>query len=119
MEKRGIENSVLGYDGIYRQGVYYLVLRTQSDLEDALKKYRVSYDVDGTTHFGTLVTIELVPKPAAIAGERQDFSSPKPSDSLAPPRYTWNEYFTRTVGKAESDASALDMLEDGSAHQSE
>ncbi len=115
LEKRGIENAVLGYDGVYRQGVYYLVLRAQSDLEDALKKYRPSYDVSTTTAFGTLVVIELIPKAAAIAGERQDFSLPKPSDSHAPPRYTWNEFFTREAGQMESDASLLDKTEDEAA----
>src|SRR3989344_5837770 len=48
IERRGIENAVLGFDGIYRQGVYYLILRAQSDLEDALKKYRVDYTVGET-----------------------------------------------------------------------
>ena len=113
IERRGIENAVLGFDGIYRQGVYYLILRAQSDLEDALKKYRVNYTVGETTPFGTLVAIELIPKPEAIIGERQDFSKPKGSDSKAPPRYTWREFFERnaTVSKEEEETS-LDQLEE-------
>lgn len=119
LERRGIENAVLGHDGIYRQGVYYLVLRAQSDLEDALRKYRVSYEVGAMTRFGTLVAIELVPKPEAIIKERQDFSVVKPSDSLAPPRYTWNEYFNRTNGNTDEETSSLDQIEDEANNQSE
>lgn len=93
LEKRGVENAVLGFDGIYREGVYYMVLRAQSDLEDALVKYRTSYEIGQTTSFGTLVAIELMPKSEAIQGIRKDFSKPKLNDSLGLPRYTWREFF--------------------------
>ncbi|MDP3957225.1 MAG: glycosyltransferase family 39 protein [bacterium] len=118
IEKREIETAVLGFDGVYRQGVYYLILRAQSDLEDALKKYRVNYTVGETTSFGTLVAIELLPKPEAILGERQDFSKPKSSDSQAPPRYTWREFFERnaTVSQEEEETS-LDEMEDAQNNQ--
>lgn len=112
MEKRGIQNAVLGFDGIYRQGVYYLILRAQSDLEDALKKYKVNYTIGKTTSFGTLVAIELHPKPEAIIGERQDFSKPKPSDSKAPPRYTWREFFERNVTSSQEEETELEKIED-------
>lgn len=118
MEKRGIENAVLGFDGVYRQGVYYLVLRAQSDLEDALKKYRVNYVIGKKTTFGTLVTIELFAKPEAIIGERQDFTIPKPSDSQAPPRYTWNEFLDRNSKDSGAlDESSLDAAEDSANDQ--
>lgn len=119
LERRGVENAVLGYDGIYRQGVYYLVLRAQSDLEDALRKYRVSYEVGAITRFGTLVAIELIPKPSAIIGERQDFAVPNLNDSLAPPRYTWNEYFSRSDGETDEEVGGLDRIEDEANNQSE
>ena len=119
LEKRGVENAVLGYDGIYREGVYYLIVRAQSDLEDALRKYRASYDIGTMTPFGTLVAIELLPKESVIIGERQDFSIPKPSDSKAPPRYTWNEYFSRSKSGTSEDGSTLDKLEDEANNQSE
>lgn len=96
MEKRGVPNDVLGFSGIYRAGAYFLILRTESNLEDALKKYLPSYTVGTATAFGTLVAIELVPKPEAIMGERQDFSIPeKNSPSQAPPRYTLREFLER------------------------
>lgn len=115
MEKRGIQNAVLGFDGIYREGVYYLILRAQSDLEDALKKYRTSYTIGKTVSFGTLVAIELHPKPEAIIAERQDFSKPKPSDSKAPPRYTWREFFERNAvqnQQSQDEETFLDQMED-------
>lgn len=119
MERRGIENAVLGYDGIYRQGVYYLVLRAQSELEDALRKYRAYYTIGSTVPFGTLVAIELIPQASAIIGERQDFSVSKPSDSLAPRRYTWSEYFGQTDSGLPDDTTSLDQSEDAANNQSE
>ncbi len=112
MERRGIENAVLGFDGVYRQGVYFLVLRSQSDIEDALKKYLVNYVVGETTSFGTLSVIELFPKPEAIIGERQDFTISKPSDSKAPPRYTWKELFERRSASSAEDEGTLEQMED-------
>lgn len=118
MELRGIENAVLGFDGIYRQGVYYLILRTQSDLEDGLKKYRENYTVGPMTSFGTLTVIELSPRPEAIIGERQDFSAVSHSDSTAPPRYTWKEFFHRTsTPSADQESGTLDQLEDTEQNQ--
>lgn len=93
--KQGLENAVLGFDGIYREGVYYLILRAQSNIETALSKYRTSYSVGATTRFGTLIAIELFPLPEIVKEERQDFSKVKPSVSTAPPRYTWKEFFER------------------------
>lgn len=112
MEKRGIQNAVLGFDGIYREGIYYLILRAQSDLEDALKKYKVNYTIGKTTSFGTLVAIELHPKPEAIIGERQDFSKTKPSDSKAPPRYTWREFFARNAAQSQDEETELEKMEE-------
>lgn len=95
MEKRGVENDVLGFSRIYAQGAYFLIIRAQSDREDALEKYRSSYIVGPTTDFGTLVVIELLPKPEAIQAERQDFSLPeKQAPSQAPPRYTFREFLS-------------------------
>ncbi|MFZ1627026.1 MAG: glycosyltransferase family 39 protein [Candidatus Moraniibacteriota bacterium] len=120
LEQRGIENAVLGFDGIYQEGVYFFVLRAQSDLEDALRKYRENYTIGQTTSFGTLVAIELVPKPESIIGTRQDFSIQKPSDSLAPARYTWSGYFNRSSGAiVEDSGNNLDRIEDEANNQSE
>lgn len=104
LEQRGLENDVLGFSGIYRQGVYFLIIRTQSNVENGLKKYMESYTVGTTTSFGTLIAIELFPKPEAIMGERQDFSiEEKTSASKAPPRYTLREFLTRNDAKEKED----------------
>lgn len=103
IEKRGIENAVLGIDGVYQEGVYYIILRAQSDIEDALKKYHFSYTVGATTSFGTLVAIELFPKQEAVKAVRQDFSKPKPNDSQGLPRYTWREFFQRQQATTTDD----------------
>lgn len=97
MEKRGIENDVLGFSSIYRQGAYFLILRAQSDLDDAKEKYLADYTFVGRTDFGTLVILELVPKEKAIKAERQNFSKPeKDTPSQAPPRYTFREFLERS-----------------------
>lgn len=105
MEQRGIENDVLGFSGVYQEGLYYLIIRSQSNIESALDKYRASYAVGKRTFFGTLVAIELIPFQDKITGIRQDFSIPeKPARSLAPPRYTWREFFAAdSTGSDEED----------------
>lgn len=112
MEKRGIENAVLGFDGIYQEGVYYMILRAQSDLEDALAKHRASYEIGQTTSFGTLVAIELFPKPEAIQKVRQDFSKEKLNDSQGLPRYTWREFFQNRAATGADDDQPEEIDED-------
>lgn len=112
MEKRGIENAVLGFDGIYREGVYYLILRAQSDLEDALKKYRVHYIIGDTTSFGTLVAIELTPKPESIEKERQYFSKIETVEIKDSPRYTWRELWERNSSQSQSMEEDREDAED-------
>ncbi len=119
LDRRDVTNAVLGVDGVYRQGVYFLVLRAQSDLDDALRKYREKYTIGETTNFGTLVVIELFPKSEAIGAERQDFSLPKPIDMGALPRYTWREFFHRNTASSPDDAAdaALDAAEDEAVNE--
>ncbi len=111
MEKRGIRNGVLGFDGIYQEGVYYLILRAQSDIEDALLKYRTSYTVGETISFGTLIAVEMIPKPEVIHTISQDFSKVKPNDSLGLPRYTWREFFARSSAARAVDDDTQDEID--------
>lgn len=117
MERQGVVNDVLGFSGVYEEGEYYLVLRQRGDFEPSLRKYRASYEVGEFRPFGTLMVIQLHPKPEAIMGVRQDFSIvEKPADSKAPPRYTWREFFARQ-NQDELDADdALDEIEDQEAN---
>lgn len=111
LERRGVQNAVLGFDGIYRQGVYYIILRAHSDHEDALKKYRENYTIGAKTSFGTLVAFELIPKSESIIADRQDFDAKKSSDSSAPPRYTWREWFDRNHPVQPDDSAADDSID--------
>ncbi len=112
LEQRGVENAVLGFDGIYRQGVYYLVLRAHSNHEDALKKYRPMYTVGEKTFFGTLIVFELFPKPEFILMEHQDFSREKPQTTSVSPRYTWREWYSRNWSQQSVDR--MDTSDDAS-----
>lgn len=109
LEKRGVLNDVLGFSKIYREGRYFLIIRTQSDREDALEKYLDSYTLTETTPFGTLVVLELTPKEEAIVAERQVFSLPeKQAHSQAPPRYTLREFFQRQKAGTTDEEEVFD-----------
>jgi hypothetical protein len=72
-ERRGIENAVLGFDGIYGKA---LLSRFTGAIRSGgcQKKYRATIH-RRTISFGTLVVIELS-QTETIIGERQDFSVP-------------------------------------------
>lgn len=96
MDKNGVQNDVIANTTIYKEGEYYLVLRVRGDYEPALRKYQESYDIGEYTPLGTLMIIQLIPKPDKITDVRQDFSIvEKPSNSKAAPRYTWREFFEK------------------------
>jgi 4-amino-4-deoxy-L-arabinose transferase-like glycosyltransferase len=109
MERRGIDNAVLGFDGVYREGVYFLILRSLSNLENGTRKYRITYDEIDRRAFGSLTLFEFRPKEAFISGIRQDFSLlPKAAeDPGRAPRYTWREWWQ------ERQASDTEAAEDG------
>lgn len=98
LERAGVENDVLGMGKIYEEGIYVLILRSRSDLEDGMEKYLDSYDVIARHPFGTLTMIEFRPKPEAIQALRQSFEPDpvKVVDNLtALPRYTWREWWEK------------------------
>lgn len=107
LEKRGVQNAVLGFDGLYREGVYFLILRTRSNLEDGTRKYRVNYNEIDRREFGTLTLFEFRPKPELDIPERKDWNTVAPSgeDSRWAPRYTWREWWHRQGVMAEEDES--------------
>lgn len=110
--KRGLKSDALGITNIYREGVYFLVIRTSSPHEKSLEKYLPYFTVGTKTSFGTLTTIELLPKTEAITAERQDFSRPpKEARSRVAPRYTLREFLTREQETKESDDPAEDITE--------
>ena len=112
LNKRGLENDALGITNIYREGVYFLVIRTSSPHEKSLEKYLPYYTVETKTPFGTLTIIELLPKLEAITAERQDFFAPeKPVRPRVAPRYTLREFLTREESVEKNDDPAEDIME--------
>lgn len=94
MEQRGIVTDGLSNKRVYRQGEYFLVLRSGEDIRDRASKYADVFQIIEVHPFGTLSAIELEPRSGAVMGERQDFSKPDSvTDSRIPPRYTWREWW--------------------------
>ena len=109
MERQGIQNDVLGFSGVYKEGEYYLIFRSADNLEDRLTKYLTTYDLIKIHPFGTLSVVELYPKAEFIQGERQDFTIvDKKADSKAPPRYTWREFMDRQSAPPVEDDDTQD-----------
>lgn len=106
MEKRDIQNDVIGLAGVYEEGIYVIILRSKSDLEDGAKKYRANYEIVAKRQFGTLTMIEFRPKPEAIQAKRQIFTqSGKVKDNpTALPRYTWSEWWNRRNDTGNDDS---------------
>ncbi|NTW90009.1 MAG: glycosyltransferase family 39 protein [Candidatus Moranbacteria bacterium] len=94
LERAGVRNDVLGFSGIYREGIYVLIIRSQSDLEEGIRKYLEKYDVIDRRPFGTLTMVEFVPKPEYVQAERQVFEAyGKKDNTTTLPRYTWREWW--------------------------
>ncbi|MFA5776850.1 MAG: glycosyltransferase family 39 protein [Parcubacteria group bacterium] len=90
---------------VYRNGNYFLVYPTDSNLEGHLEDYSISYDYVNKKQFGTLMVIQLAPKPEAINAEEEIFEDSGGSKSAAgvPKRYTWQEIFDSTGSEDEEE----------------
>lgn len=84
---------------VYRNGNYFLVYPTNSNLKKELDKYSLMYDEISRKQFGTLVVIQLFPKKEFVTDLEQKIE-PKNSKSKSAPgvpkRYTWEEIFDST-----------------------
>jgi hypothetical protein len=80
---------------VYRNGNYFLVYLTSSNVEKHVKDYSISYNLVGKKQFGTLTVLQLTPKPAAINAIEEQFDKTSVPKSAAgvPKRYTWQEIF--------------------------
>ncbi len=110
MERRGMTNDVLGYsNGIYIQGNYFLILRTESNHTNRLQKYMTAYDVVEEKEIGTLTVFHLQPKAKAITAEKQiiepEVPNVTPAVSSVPERYTWSEWWNHQGGTADDEAA--------------
>ncbi|NTW14896.1 MAG: glycosyltransferase family 39 protein [Candidatus Moranbacteria bacterium] len=110
LDRSGVRNDVFGLAGTYEEGIYVLILRSKSDLEDGMRKYLKTYDVVGKREFGTLIMIEFRPKTEAVTAKRQVFDDDaKPNDSLVSKtneRYTWNGWWQRHAGSWDDEADS-------------
>jgi 4-amino-4-deoxy-L-arabinose transferase-like glycosyltransferase len=108
MNQVGITNDVLGFTAdIYVEGNSFLVLRTESNHDNRLKKYLTAYSVVKSKQFGTLTVFHLVPKPEFITAKSQIFAQESPalntlpvpvSSGGVPARYTWSEWWHHHAG---------------------
>jgi hypothetical protein len=82
-------------DTIYKNGNYFLVYPTDSNLDKDVSNYLGAYDIASKKQFGTLMVIQLVAKPEAINAVQQEFG-PKGRPKSAPGvpiRYNWEDVF--------------------------
>lgn len=108
MEQKGIVMGSFSNENLYQEGLYYLVLRTEGNIETNYQKYLAKYELVGVKPFGTLSVVELRPRPEAVIGVREDFSVPsKKADSKAPPRYTWREFFSGEATTVDEEEESL------------
>lgn len=99
LERRGIpsddfRNSQIAKK-IYRNGNYFLVHPTNSNLESRTEKYLENYEIVEQKSFGTLLAIRLLPKEEAINDTEQEFGPEMKTRSAfgVPMRCRWNEVF--------------------------
>lgn len=109
MEQRGMQNDVLGFtDNIYKEGNYFLIIRTDSNHANRLKKYLPVYDVIEEKVVGTLTIFHLKPKDAFITAQKQEFlpKQSKPASAPGVPvRYTWRQWWSHQQGSADDESS--------------
>jgi hypothetical protein len=116
MERRGMQNDVLGFSsGIYAQGNYFLIIRTEANHVNRLQKYMAVYDVVTEKEIGTLTVFHLMPKSSAITAEAQVFNATTTKKSTSAPgvpeRYTWSEWWNHQSGTTD-DEPADDASDD-------
>lgn len=84
---------------VYKNGNYFLVYPTDSNLDKELNDYATSYNLANKKIFGTLTVIQLIPKLEAVNAVQQEIQ-PKNSVNVnsagVPERYTWEEIFSST-----------------------
>lgn len=91
---------------IYRQGNYFLIYPTLSNLESKTEKYMEDFDIVETKEFGTMVAFRLIPRPDSINAERQEFEpegKPKSAPGV-PTRYRWEEIFNDSSDDEEAES---------------
>ncbi len=81
---------------IYRQGNYFIILRSQSDQKALLSRYVQKFDIQDKKQFGTLIVYRLKPKEEFITAESKKIVPPsrnKKYPSTIQRRYLWRQIF--------------------------
>jgi hypothetical protein len=93
-------------DPLYRQGNYFIIVRTQSDQDNFLEKFVLGLDIVETKNFGTLSAYYLQPKKEFITDEMKIFEpgqrDPKFSGDVQP-RYLWRQVFEGCTYNTKTD----------------
>ncbi|MFC1645390.1 ArnT family glycosyltransferase [Patescibacteria group bacterium] len=98
LDERGVLRDSVSNTTIYRNANYFLILRTQSNLEPFEIKYGENYDFISKKEFGTLSVFKLKPKEDRITDNDVDSenifreSEVEDEDSYAR-RFKWKEVF--------------------------
>ncbi len=81
---------------LYKQGNYFIIIRTKSIQKDFLEKFVKGMDIIDTKNFGTMNVYQLQPKEDFITDEQKVFEpdqrDPKFSKDVQP-RYLWRQVF--------------------------
>jgi len=81
---------------LYKQGNYFIIIRTQSDQDDFLEKFVKGMDIVEIINFGTMNLYQLQPKDEFITDEKKVFKpshrDPRFSKDVQP-RYLWRQVF--------------------------
>jgi len=93
LDERKIPRDGISKNKICRQGNYFLIIRTQSDINN-YNNYFEKFDITEKKQFGTLSVFHLIPKSAMINCEEPDqskFRNYKNEGGAVAKRYNWNE----------------------------
>jgi 4-amino-4-deoxy-L-arabinose transferase-like glycosyltransferase len=85
-----------GIRNLYRQGNYFVILRSQSDQNNLLAKYLDKFTIKEKKQFGTLIIYHLLVKPEAITIEKKEITPPKRNKKYPKNiqrRYLWRQIF--------------------------
>lgn len=85
-----------GIRSLYRQGNYFVILRSQSNQDTLLAKYLDKFTIQEKKQFGTLIVYHLSPKSEAITTEKKEINPPKRNKKYPKNiqrRYLWRQIF--------------------------
>ena len=96
---------------IYKQGNYFIVIRTQSDQDGFLENFLKCLNIEEKKNFGTLTAYYFSPKEECITDDKKIFQEksrdPKFSKDVQP-RYLWRQVFEGCTYNQKTDKCEID-----------